>query len=76
MKGLENQGYPSKKFIPAGRIETQIHRRRAIKVFSRLQIEWDRFGPSDAELPRVGPDIEMEPSPESTPETSTHRSQL
>lgn len=48
----------SKKLISMDRIETQIHRRRKIKVFSPLQIEWDWSQPSRAEPSRIEPEFE------------------
>lgn len=54
----------SKVLSPMNRIETQIHRRRKIKAFSPLQIEWDCFQPSRTEPTRVNSGIEWEPSPD------------
>jgi hypothetical protein len=48
----------SKEFISMDRIETQIHRRRKIKVFSPLQVEWDFFQPSRTEPSRIEPEFE------------------
>jgi hypothetical protein len=42
------------------RIETQIHRRRKIKAFSPLQVEWDCFQPSREELSRTDRGVEWE----------------
>lgn len=75
MNSPEKQEYRSKQFIPTDRIGTQIHRRRTVQVFSRLQIEWDSCCPSETECPPVGPDIETESVPESSPETSHSHSQ-
>ncbi|MDH4079472.1 MAG: hypothetical protein OEU68_06635 [Nitrospira sp.] len=44
------------------RIETQIHRRRTIKIFSPLQIEWDGVQPLRTEPSRIDPDIKQDPA--------------
>lgn len=62
MNGRKKPVSLSKEFSPMDRIETQIHRRRKIKVFSPLQIEWDCFQSSRTELSRIDPDIEWEPA--------------
>lgn len=62
MNGRKKPVSLSKEFIPMDRVETQIHRRRKIKVFSPLQIEWDCFQPYRAEPSRIDPDIEGKPA--------------
>lgn len=62
MDGRKKPVSRSKALTPTNRIETQIHRRRKIKVFSPLKIEWDCFQPSRAEPSRIDPDIEWEPA--------------
>jgi hypothetical protein len=62
MNGRKKPVSLSKESSPMDRIETQIHRRRKIKIFSPLQIEWDCFQPSRTELSRIDLDIEWEPA--------------
>jgi hypothetical protein len=65
MNGHVKSGHLSKNFSPPHRIETQIHRRRKVKIFSPLQIEWDDFHPSGTELSQVDRHIEYNPAPDS-----------
>ncbi len=65
MNGRVKSGYLSKNFSPTDRIETQIHRRRKVKIFSPLQIEWDGFHPYGTELWQVDRHIECNPAPDS-----------
>jgi len=64
MNGHVKSGPLSKNFSPTDRIETQIHRRRKVKVFSPLQIEWDGFHPSGTELSEADQHIECNPMPD------------
>ena len=57
-------GHLSKNFSPTDRIETQIHRRRKIKIFSPLRIEWDGFHPSGTELSQVDRHIDRNSTPD------------
>jgi hypothetical protein len=60
MDGRKKPVSRSKALTPTNRIETQIHRRRRIKVLSPLQVEWDCFQPSSTEPMRFKSDIERE----------------
>ncbi len=62
MNGRKKPVSLSKGASSKNRIETQIHRRRKIKVFSPLQIEWDCFQPYRTEPSRIDPDIQREPA--------------
>lgn len=61
MKSHTKPASLSKGIGPMGRIETQIHRRRKIKVLSPLQIEWDCFHPLRTERSPSDSDIGWEP---------------
>jgi len=63
MNGHVKSGHLSKDFCPTARIETQIHRRRKVKIFSPLLIEWEGFHPSGTELSHVDRHIDRSPTP-------------
>jgi len=46
MNGHEKEGHRPEPFREKGRLETQIHRRRKIKAFSPLELEWESPNPS------------------------------
>jgi len=55
----------SKGFSAKNRIETQIHRRRTIKIFSPLLIEWDGGAqPIRTEPSQIDPDIKQDTASE------------
>ncbi len=76
MNSYEKSEELSKKFSLKERIETQIHRRRKIKVFSPLQIEWDGLCPSKTERHESIPtsNATAHQMPDSAKETTTHPS--
>lgn len=76
MNSHEKSGDLSKKSSPKERIETQIHRRRKIKVFSPLQIEWDGLCLSKTERHESIPtsNATAHQMPGSAKETTTHPS--
>jgi hypothetical protein len=64
MNGHVKSGHLSKNVSPPDRIETQIHRRRKVKIFSPLLIEWDGFRPSGTELSQVDQHIDCDSTPD------------
>ncbi len=64
MNGHVKSEHLSKNLSLTDRIETQIHRRRKVKIFSPLLIEWDGFRPSGTELSQVDRHIECNSTPD------------
>jgi hypothetical protein len=64
MNGHVKSGHLSKNLNPTGRIETQIHRRRKVKIFSPLLIEWDSLHPSRTEPSQVDRHIDCNATPD------------